>query len=131
MAVDDERVLEKSEYLNLFGDQGKDRDIDDLNTALGDKRMGARTPALTRGNSYDRDNRFQYQYAYLTCKSTSACSAVQACQIIRELQENTLHLMIDDVPSQCCKLTLEDVKQSIKNKRDEVADAYRTELERV
>ena len=50
MAVDDERVLEKSKYLYMFGDQGKDGDIDDLNDALGDKRIGAWTPALTMGN---------------------------------------------------------------------------------
>ena len=37
--------------------------------------------------------------------------------------------MIDDVPNQCCILTFEDIKQSIEDKRGEVADAYRTELE--
>ena len=130
MAIQDEDVLKADELLYFYGEQGIEGDIEDLNSAMDDKRLVIWTPAMTIGNSYDRRVKFHCQYAYLTCKSTNACVAVQACQRIRDWKENTLHLMIDEVPNQSCKLTFDDVKLSLEDKREEIINTYRKELER-
>ena len=78
--------------------------IESANTAWHGKRMVVWTPAITCGMSYDRDAKqkkfdFDLQYAYITAKSVNACIAAQAIQRIRNLNDNTLHFMVDEVPS--------------------------------
>lgn len=104
--------------------------IESANTAWHGKRMVVWTPAITCGMSYDRDEKqekfdFDLMFAYVTAKSVNACIATQAIQRIRNLNDNTLHFMVDEVPCNShCVSTKQMALSSLEESRQGKLRAY-------